>query len=271
MEIKYICTYWGQGHLPIGEFVTKALEAGFDGVDVNIPFDEKFTASLTGAIKSSGGSFIAQQYLPPTIETFDQYRNKLKDYLLYLVALNPLFINSHTGKDFYSFDENSILIEDCLSIFKQTGIKVIHETHRGRFSYHASSLLPYIQKFENLEFNADFSHFCVVSESLLEDQEHILEKIIPRCSYIHARVGFGQAAQVNHPFAPEWQATLERFVSWWQRIIEVAKSKGEKTFYVCPEFGPAPYMPALPFTQQLVSNQWDINVQMMKYLKNNFQ
>ncbi len=268
MVIKYICSSWGQGHLPIGEFVTKALEAGFDGVEVNVPFDEKFTTSLLGVIKGSGASFIAQQHLPPTAETFDQYRNKLNDYLLHLAALNPLFINSHTGKDFYSFDENSLLIEDCSKISKKTGIKIVHETHRGRFSYHASSLLPYIHKFEDIEFTADFSHFCVVSESLLEDQEHILEKIVPRCKYIHARVGFGQGAQVNHPFAHEWKSTLDRFVTWWQSIIEVAKSTGEKAFYNCPEFGTAPYMPALPYTQQPVSNQWEINVQMMGCLKN---
>jgi hypothetical protein len=268
MNIKYISTYWGQGHLPVGEFVAKAIGAGFDGVEVNVPFYEKCTSPLLDAIKSSGTSFILQQYLPPMLETFEHYRTNMNDYLLRLAALNPLFINSHTGKDYYSFDENSILIEDCISIIEKTGKKVVHETHRSRFSYHASSLIPYIHRFHNLEFTADFSHFCVVSESLLKDQEQILEKIIPRCSYIHARVGYSQAAQVNHPFAPEWQATLEIFVGWWQRIIDSAKSRGETTFYICPEFGPAPYMPALPFTQQPIANQWDINVQLMIYLRN---
>jgi len=267
MDIKYICTSWGQGHLLIEEFLNKVMDAGFDGVEVNFPFDGKNTTPILDAIRNSGISFVAQQYLPPMVETFEQYRNKMNNYLLQLAALNPVFINAHTGKDFYSIDENSILIGDCLSMIQKTGIKVVHETHRGRFTYHANSLLPYILRFQNLEFNADFSHFCVVSESLLEDQEQILEKIIPRCRYIHARVGFSQAAQVNHPFAPEWMATLERFVGWWQRIIDGAKSRGESTFYICPEFGPAPYMPALPFTQQPVSNQWDINVQMMNYLK----
>jgi len=267
MEIRYICTYWGQGHLSVDEFVSKALEAGYDGFEIGIPFHEKFTTSSIKAIEGSGASFIAQQYLQPAIESFGEYRNKLKEYLYYLAALNPIFINSHTGKDFYSFDENAILIEDCFTISKQTGIKVFHETHRGRFSFHASGLLPYVHKFDHIRFTADLSHFCVVSESLLEDQEDILEKIMARSSYIHARVGFGQAAQVNHPFAPEWKGTLDRFVGWWQRIIDVAKSEGNDRFYVCPEFGPAPYMPALPFTQQMVANQWDINIEMMKYLK----
>ncbi|MCK9412560.1 MAG: hypothetical protein M0Q53_09685 [Prolixibacteraceae bacterium] len=267
MEIRYICTYWGQGHLPVNEFVAKAVEAGYDGIEIGIPIYEKFTSSALRAIENSGVSFIAQQYLQPVIESFDRYRGRLNEYLAFLAALNPIFINSHTGKDFYSFEENAILIEDCFRFSNQTGIQVFHETHRGRFSYHASNLLPYIDKFENLKLTADLSHFCVVSESLLEDQEDILDKILARCTYIHARVGFGQAAQVNHPFAPEWQTTLDRFVGWWQRIIELAKSKRSGIFYICPEFGPAPYMPTLPFTQQSVANQWDINIEMMKYLK----
>lgn len=267
MEIKYICTYWGQGYLPVSEFVDKAMQAGFDGVDVNIPYGENNTSPILDAIKNSGASFIVQQYLPKAIETFGEYRIKMNSYLHQLASLNPLFINAHTGKDFYSFDENSILIEDCFRLNQQNGIKIVHETHRGRFAFHPGSLIPYIQKFQNLELNADFSHFCVVSESLLEDQEKILALIIPRCSYIHARVGFSQAAQVNHPFAPEWEETLNRFVGWWQQILNGAKSRGESTFYICPEFGPTPYMPVLPFTQQPIANQWDINTKMMEYLK----
>lgn len=271
MNIKYICTYWGSAQLPIEEFVNIAMEAGYDGIEVNIPSDKKFVSSLLSSLRNNGIGFIAQQWLPPAIENIDQYRKKINFNLQRLIELNPLFINSHTGKDFYSFDENSIIIEDCMTLTEQTGIRIIHETHRGRFSHHAYSLLPYIEKYQNIELTADFSHFCVGSESLLEDQEEIIEKIIPKCGYIHARVGFDQAAQVNHPFAPEWQPTLKRFVSWWQKIIDVAKTRGEDTFYICPEFGPTPYMPALPFTRQPVANQWDINYEMMQYLRNNLR
>jgi sugar phosphate isomerase/epimerase len=271
MEIKYICTYWGQAQLPVDEFIDKALDAGFDGVEMNVPNDVKFVDDLQNKIEKAGAIFIAQQYLPPAIETVDEYRKRLQKYLLHLAALKPLFINSHTGKDFFSFDDNCKAIEDTIDISNKTGVKIIHETHRGRFAFHPASILPYLKRFESLELTADFSHFTVVSESLLSDQEHILNEIIPRCSYVHARVGFNQAAQVNHPFTPEWATTVNQFLKWWQQIIDLAKSNEETTFYVCPEFGPAPYMPALPFTKQPVSNQWDINVQMMKYLKGNLK
>lgn len=267
MEIKYICPYWGSDHLSIDTFIEKAMKAGYHGMDVNVQMENKFIATLQDAIKANRADLIAQQYIPPAVESSGQYRSKLNAKLMQLADLDPKFINSHTGKDYFSFNENCEIIEDCIQISKNTGIEIIHETHRGRFTYHAYSLLPYIHKYPDLNFTADFSHLCVVSESLLEDQEKIMDEIIPQCKYIHARVGFDQAAQVNHPFAPEWKPTVDRFVGWWQRIIDLAKVRGQKTFYICPEFGPTPYLQQLPFTQQPVANQWDVNCEMMSYLK----
>jgi hypothetical protein len=36
------------------------------------------------------------------------------------------------------------------------------------------------------------------------------------------------------------------------------------------EFGPPHYLPALPFTRQPVADQWDINVYMMKTLRERY-
>jgi hypothetical protein len=143
----------------------------------------------------------------------------------------------------------------------------LHETHRGRFSFHAASLLPYLKKFPEMELVGDFSHFCAVSESMLADQQEILQQIIPHVSHIHARVGFEQGPQVNDPQAPEWQGHLKHFASWWQQIIDSRKLSGHSLFTITPEFGPAPYMPTAPYTQQALSNQWDNNVFMREYLR----
>ena len=106
MEIRYICTFWGQDHLPVEEFVEKAMGSGYDGVELNIPFDQHYVSSLLDAANKHGADLIAQQWIPPAVETVDQYRIRIKDYLKHLAAINPIFINSHTGKDFYSFDDN---------------------------------------------------------------------------------------------------------------------------------------------------------------------
>lgn len=271
MQIKYICTFWGSSQLSAKEFIHKALDAGYDGVEVNLPNNEYFISELQETVTETGCVFIAQQWLPPANETVDEYRERMLASLKRLFALNPLFINSHTGKDFFSFEDNCSLLESCNMLSAETGVKIVHETHRGRFNFHTYSTLRYLEKFNDLTLNADFSHLCNVSESLLEDQEHVLEKIIPHCHYIHARVGFDQSAQVNYPFAPEWKTNLDRFVSWWQTIIDLALARGEKEFYVCPEFGPFPYIQQLPFSKEETANQWNVNIEMMEYLKVNLK
>lgn len=271
MEIKYICTFWGSEHLGPEAFIRKAMEAGYDGVEMNIARDPGFTSFLRRELESHEALLVAQQWLPPAMESVEEYRNRMTAYLEHLAEANPLFINSHTGKDYFSFGDNCSLIETCMDISERTGVKIIHETHRGRFSHHAASLLPYLEEYPGLELNADLSHFSAVSESLLEDQEEILEPVLEASRYIHARVGHDQGAQVNHPFAPEWSLNLERFLGFWQDIIKRSKARKELVFHICPEFGPAPYMPALPFTKKPVADQWEINVQMMHFLKANLE
>ncbi|WP_297086488.1 TIM barrel protein [uncultured Draconibacterium sp.] len=267
MQVKYLCPYWGSSHLSAKQFISKALRAGYDGVEINLPDDTNFDIELKEALAETACDFIGQQWLPPATETFEQYRQRMLQKLKRLVALKPQFINAHTGKDFFSFAENCSLIETCFQLSQSSGINIVHETHRGRFNFQLATSLRYIDKFPELKFNADFSHFCAVSESLLEDQEQALEKLLPHCRYIHARVGFDQSAQVNDPFAPEWQYHLERFVQWWQKIIDLAKLRNEKEFFICPEFGPFPYIQQLPYTKKETVDQWDTNVKMMEFLK----
>ena len=253
------------------------LSAGYDGIEIFLPpatdhFTRLFIEKIEAVQENKPGfTFIAQQLTAPDNETVDQYISRFEKNLLELAAYQPSFINSHTGKDYFSFDDNCKLIEAALNISNKTGVRILHETHRGRFSFHAASLIPYLKKFPEMELVGDFSHFCTVSESLLQDQEEIIQQIIPHVSHIHARVGHEQSPQVNDPFAPEWKNHFTLFEGWWQQIIQHKKEKGLKLFTITPEFGPAPYMPALPFTLQPIGNQWEINYKMMQYLKNKFQ
>jgi hypothetical protein len=87
-------------------------------------------------------------------------------------------------------------------------------------------------------------------------------------AHLHARVGHEQGPQVNNPFAPEWQEHLAVFLAWWKEIINHRKNTSKELFTITPEFGPAPYMPAMPFTQEPLSNQWELNCTMKDYLIN---
>lgn len=275
MEIKYICTFWGCEHLSAKQFLSNVVENGYDGVEINFPDDEHFIAEFNAELECIKNTlnpnfiFIAQQVLPNKKETVNEYIDRITQRLEFLIQLKPNYINSHTGKDFFDFSDNCKIIEICNQLTRVSGIPIWHEIHRGRFSFHLKTLVSYLDIFPKINLIADFSHFCVVSESDLHDQYNLLSKIYPNIKHIHARIGFEQSPQVNNPFAPEWKTYLEQYLSWWKEIIAIQKNKKSEICTITPEFGPFPYMPQEPFTKKPLSNQWETNLQMKNYLQQN--
>ena len=272
MQTKFSCTYWGSEHLSPSKFITNIAAAGFEGAELFLTPPDTTTDAFLLAIETIRKQnpdfyFITLQLPFPKEDKVAAHVKVMEANFTNLAALNPLFINSHTGRDYFSFDDNCRIIDAAMNFAAKNGVRILHETHRGRFSFHAASLLPYLDKFPQMEMVGDFSHFCTVSESMLEGQEDIISRIIPQVSHIHARLGFEQGPQVNDPKAPEWQAHLEKFLYWWQQIITTKKAAGQSLFTISPEFGPIPYMPTAPYTQKPLSNQWDNNVFMMEYLR----
>jgi sugar phosphate isomerase/epimerase len=277
MEIKYLCTFWGCETQTAKEFLSAAIENGYNGVEINFPDDRSFISQFLEELNTIRNTidkdfvFIAQQVLPNKNETVSNNTKRISERLEFLATLGPDYINSHTGKDFFGFSENCDIINVTERISQAYKIPIWHEIHRGRFSFHLKTLLNYLEVYPQLNLIADFSHFCTVSESLLQDQQDILKKIYPNIRHIHARIGFSQSPQVNNPFAPEWKICLEQFTMWWQQIIDIQKKRKVSFFTITPEFGPFPYMPLEPFTRKPLANQWEINLQMKNYLQQNLK
>lgn len=213
-----------------------------------------------------GLCYISQHALIRAVD-FAEHKAQYLTRLEQLVAFQPNFINSHTGRDFFTFEQNLELIDAIAEISDAFGIPVIHETHRGRFPFHGAVTKPFLDARPNLRLTADFSHWCNASESLLEGQEEIVAAAIERIDHIHARVGHEQGPQIGDPRAPEWQPTVEVFLGWWDRIVETKRAAGAETLTICCEFGPWPYTIKLPFTQKEIASQWDINVYMLGLLR----
>ena len=270
MEPKYLYPYWGSEHMSADAFVKFAVDNGFDGIEMNVPDEKEFQAELLISLHNIRQQrpdfvFVAQQVFGIKDETPSEYLLKVLNRLGQLRKFKPTFINSHTGKDHYSFEDNCHIISAIEDFSRTTNVPVYHELHRGRFTFHSATTLRYLEVFPNLKFVGDFSHWCVTSESMLEDQQDCIARIIPHIHHIHARVGSTQSAQVNHPFALEWQNELDIFVNWWQRIIDF--HHGSRVISVTPEFGPYPYMPHTPFDQKPLANQAELNLKMTSFLK----
>ena len=272
MAVKFLYPFWGSETLDPSEFFQTAVFNKFDGVEINLPEDsvfEEFFLPGLNVVRLKNPDFLCslQQAQGVKGETPDEYLLKVINKLENLRQYQPDFINSHTGKDHFSFSDNCKIIEAIEEFSIKHNVPVYHEIHRGRFTFHLSSTLKYLELFPHLRFVGDLSHWCVVSESLLQDQEEMLGKIIPRIFHIHARIGHEQAPQVNNPFAPEWGDHLNRFIEWWQEIIDYHRDTREIT--ITPEFGPVPYMPTKPFSKEPLANQNRLNLEMKDYLKSN--
>lgn len=270
MEIKYFCPQWGSKHLDLPVFIKKVKDAGYDGVEMSLPLDTREKREILELLKQENLLLVAQHWETQTND-FIEHKNEYRKRLENLASGQPMFINSQTGKDFFSFEQNSALIEIADEVSQQYGVKIIHETHRGKFSFSAHITLEYLNKLPALRLGLDISHWCNVAESFLEDQTHAVSMALSRTDHIHARVGFPEGPQVPDPRVPEWNAALLIHQKWWDEVIRLKQKSGQDIFTISPEFGPYPYMAILPFTQQPISDQWGINVFMKDYLKSIFK
>jgi sugar phosphate isomerase/epimerase len=180
-------------------------KAGYDGLEVNIVSWRDRDVMTLFELAAGYDLKIITQVAGIVENDFGEYKKRLVERLEYQMGLAPVLIICHTGSDFFSFEQNTDLIEAVESRSKSSGIKVLHETHRGRFSYSPADILKYLEAFPELRLVADFSHWCVVSESLLENHTRALDLAITRSDHIHSRVGHAQAPQVTDPRLPEWQ------------------------------------------------------------------
>jgi hypothetical protein len=180
-----------------------------------------------------------------------------------------VYINCHSGRDHFTFDQNKAFIDVTTELAASSGIPIYHETHRSRILYSAPVAKQFMEKLPSLRLTLDISHWCCVHESLLEDQPETVQLALSRTDHIHTRVGHAEGPQVNDPRAPEWNNALITHLAWWDKVVEQKKKDG-KPLTMLTEFGPVDYLPALPYTRQPVADQWDINHHMLTMLRKRY-
>jgi sugar phosphate isomerase/epimerase len=253
------------------EFCAKVKKEGYDGIELWWPTNNKKAQDdIFAALKKydleigflCGGSQSNPQ------EHLAFFKNMI-DAAAKQNIQRPLYINNHSGRDHFSFDDNKKFIEHTQALAKETGILICHETHRGRMLFAAHITRKFIESFPELRLTLDISHWCNVHESLLADQQETVEMALSRTDHIHARIGHPEGPQVNDPRAPEWEPVVKQHFEWWDKIVERKKKNGE-VVTILTEFGPPDYMPTLPYTKQPLGNQWEINVHMMQVLRKRY-
>lgn len=268
MKIYFFCPRWGQEHTTWEVFLYSVKSAGYDGIEASLPTGEKEKEEMLNGLAKYDLKLIGQHW--ETVEPdFKKHCKEYESRLRNLAALKPVLINSQTGKDYYTFDQNKKLISVAKLVAGETGIPVIHETHRGKFSFAAHITKQYLENIPDLRITLDISHWCNTAESLLHDQKKTVDLAISRTDHIHARIGSAEGPQITEPRDDVWNKEIEFHLHCWDKIVAM-KKKLKQRITITPEFGPSPYMMSLPFTQQAVADQWEINKYMMHLLKERY-
>jgi len=270
MEIKILSPLWGHEHLPLEAFLEKIRAEGYDGIDTWVPADPNDKFFLYDYLQKHGMVIVTHQHQAEG-KDFDQFKASFLRNLNLCAEPNPVLINSHTGRDYFTVEQHLQLIDIALDFTAKTGIAVAHETHRGRLGYSPQMLAELFTLRKEFVITADFSHWVCVTESMLENFESVVAEAIQRSRYVHTRVGFEEGPQIPHPDAPEWRYALDKFLSWWDRIIEANAQRGCKILPLATEFGPQPYMPSIPFSNQPVADLFEINCYMKRLLKARYE
>ncbi|MES2062461.1 MAG: sugar phosphate isomerase/epimerase [Bacteroidota bacterium] len=270
MEIKILSPQWGHKHLQISAFLDKVRAAGYDGIDTWIPANPADKRTLFNYLQQHQLVYVAHQHQAQG-NTFSEFKTSYLKNLQACAEAEPLLINSHTGRDYFSFEQNLQLVDVALEFTTKTGITVSHETHRGRLGYSPQMIADFFEQRPDFVITADLSHWVCVTESMLQNFQDTLRIAINRTRYIHARVGFEQGPQVPDPRAAEWQYALNTFLDWWDSIIATNKKAGTKVFPIATEFGPPPYMQLIPAGKSPVDHQFEINLYMKELLKARYQ
>ena len=268
-ELKLLATNWGfEGTMD--EYCGKVKKEGYDGIEIWWPMEKKDQDELFTALKKYNleVGFLCAGHQSDYNENLQLFKQMTEAAATNTVQ-RPLYINCHSGKDFFSFEQSKTFIDHTLQLSKKTGIPIYHETHRSRILFAAPVAKQYMQKIPELRITFDVSHWCNVSETLLQDQPETLALAIERADHIHARIGHPEGPQVNDPRAPEWQDALNAHLAWWDEIVNRKKKAGER-LTILTEFGPADYMPTMPYTRQPLADQWGINVYMMNLLRKRY-
>ncbi len=275
MRVDFFCPRWGAENVNWPVFTKRIHADGYAGVEV-FPLDRPSkNRDMLTSISDLGLEYILLQSVVHETRNFKHYLEALERNLYALLSYQntvakPLFIVSQTGREYYTMDQMATCFSLCDRIAEESGIPIIQETHRNKWSYAAHVVHSYLKCLPNLQLALDISHWVCVSESYLEDQSDAVDLAIQHSRHIHARVGYIEGPQVTDPRTPENHEALLHHLNWWDQWIGHLQKIGHDRATITPEFGPHPYMAYLPNTVQPIAHQYDINLWMKQTLQNRY-
>lgn len=276
LKIKFYCSRWGHETTPWNVFAPKVKQHLFSGVEVIALRYPDQIEDMLNQLEDNGLEYNLIYTQKDADYDFDRYLGNLKKDMLEIATTYrrgdtiPRYIITQLGREYYTIDQVAECFDLCDWVSNETGVQIIHETHRYRWSYAAHVVKEYLQTFPHIKLALDLSHWFCVSESYLSDQTEAVNLALDRTVHLHARVGHTQGSQVTDPRSPENAEALENHLKWWDKWIDVLEKKGIGECTITPEFGPKPYMIYSPNSNLPMSDLWSVNYWIMDFLKTRY-
>lgn len=257
--MKLYKTLWGAvgAGAPFADFrsaIPRIAESDWDGVSVALiafEFDPEIgTLEELGELCANhnlGLSVMVHTFGEDVAGHLDHLRREMER----AASVSPHHIICHGGVDAWSLEQAKEFYSGALAYEAEADIPVAHETHRSRLLHSPWQAIEILDAFPDLKTALDLSHWVVMSERLIHDQEAAIRLAASRAIHVDARVGHEQGPQVPDPRDPAWSDHLKAFETWWDLAITPDR-------VVVPEYGPPPYLPTVPHTGEPVADLWAI-------------
>jgi len=260
MKLILVRHLWGVDHTRgLDQYLPHWRQVGYQAIEAPLHLAPDPPALLR-LLQQSGWRWIPQvfsrDFLPggTVREHLDSLRRQIEGCLDY----RPWFFNVHSGSDAWSLNEAEEFYGATIELEQRLGIVLAHETHRSRCFGNPWFTRAVLESHPQLRLTCDFSHWVCVAERLLDDCGPIIELAARHAMHLHARVGHEQGPQVPDPRAPEWTRHVEAHERWWDIVWAAQRQAGFDETTLTPEFGPPPYLQALPYTGAPVADLADI-------------
>lgn len=104
MELKILCPQWGHEHLPVEAFFEKVKRAGYDGVDTWLPEGAEERKRFIRLLHEYDLVMVSHQHQAKGND-LSAFCRSFEYYLNLSLESGPLLINSHSGRDSFTLDE----------------------------------------------------------------------------------------------------------------------------------------------------------------------
>jgi len=274
MELYCFKPLWGHQ----GRFIDACVQAcneNFQGLEGQVPEQAQQRLQWRDHLQTEGLAFIAEictagSYVPDRSASLGEHLDDFAKKLDRSLALNPLKINCLGGCDAWPEEESARFFSEAMDLASQAAVSVSFETHRGRSLFNPWTTGRLCRVLPSLQLTADFSHWCVVCERLLDEEAEGMTALFERVQHIHGRVGYEQGAQVGDPRGRLSLDALQAHQRWWRKIWQQQFNRGDRLTTLTPEFGPDGYQMIDPDSEQAIGDLWTYNCWMAQTQRQQF-